>query len=253
MGGVREGLRARTRCRPPKGIEREHFAAEGVGFEPTVPSRTQRFSRPPDSATLASLRAGRLVRNATTVRKEAPQHRRGGVGLHSEDDLDLMVEARVRAEVVQGPAGACLRVERAENKTLDPSEHGCSRAHGARFECGHKRGVVEAPALEDRRSFSKRKDLGVSCRVPAQLAFVVAAGDHLPFDEHDGSDRYVAVVGGKSGFRQSDGHGFGVGHGGSLDPRVKAREAGVFGSDAAGQRGPVEQMTCYDVQDKQCF
>ena len=30
--------------------------AEGVGFEPTVPMRTQRFSRPSDSATLASLR-----------------------------------------------------------------------------------------------------------------------------------------------------------------------------------------------------
>jgi len=30
--------------------------AEGVGFEPTVGMRPQRFSRPPDSATLASLR-----------------------------------------------------------------------------------------------------------------------------------------------------------------------------------------------------
>ena len=32
--------------------------AERVGFEPTVPFRVQRFSRPPDSATLAPLRGG---------------------------------------------------------------------------------------------------------------------------------------------------------------------------------------------------
>jgi site-specific DNA recombinase len=35
---------------------KENPLAEGVGFEPTVPLRTQRFSRPSDSATLASLR-----------------------------------------------------------------------------------------------------------------------------------------------------------------------------------------------------
>src|SRR6266404_2610249 len=32
------------------------FMAERVGFEPTVPLRVQRFSRPPDSTTLAPLR-----------------------------------------------------------------------------------------------------------------------------------------------------------------------------------------------------
>jgi hypothetical protein len=46
--------------------------AEGVGFEPTVPSRTQRFSRPPDSATLASLRAGRLADDGAPVFEEVP-------------------------------------------------------------------------------------------------------------------------------------------------------------------------------------
>src|SRR5579875_1236697 len=35
--------------------------AEGVGFEPTVPLRAQRFSRPSDSATLASLRVTLLA------------------------------------------------------------------------------------------------------------------------------------------------------------------------------------------------
>ena len=37
----------------PEAIEK---MAERVGFEPTVPLRGQRFSRPPDSATLAPLR-----------------------------------------------------------------------------------------------------------------------------------------------------------------------------------------------------
>src|SRR4029453_16765862 len=35
--------------------------AERVGFEPTVPGRAQRFSRPPDSTTLAPLRRGRTT------------------------------------------------------------------------------------------------------------------------------------------------------------------------------------------------
>lgn len=40
-----------------------HEMAEGVGFEPTVPSLVQRFSRPPQSATLSPLRVedGNLV------------------------------------------------------------------------------------------------------------------------------------------------------------------------------------------------
>ena len=35
------------------------FVAESVGFEPTVASRPQRFSRPSHSSTLATLRVGR--------------------------------------------------------------------------------------------------------------------------------------------------------------------------------------------------
>jgi hypothetical protein len=35
--------------------------AEGVGFEPTVPVKGQRFSRPPQSTALPSLRPGGIV------------------------------------------------------------------------------------------------------------------------------------------------------------------------------------------------
>ena len=48
------GLR-RFRIRNPQSKIR-NLLAERVGFEPTVPLRVQRFSRPPDSTTLAPLR-----------------------------------------------------------------------------------------------------------------------------------------------------------------------------------------------------
>ena len=54
----------RFRFRTPDSRLQTHLA-ERVGFEPTVPLRVQRFSRPPDSATLAPLRSyscSRLLR-----------------------------------------------------------------------------------------------------------------------------------------------------------------------------------------------
>ena len=54
--------------------------AERVGFEPTVRSRAQRFSRPPRSATLAPLQTGRIyrttiIRQATTPVPTPPRRR----------------------------------------------------------------------------------------------------------------------------------------------------------------------------------
>src|ERR1700688_2359427 len=45
--------------------------AEGVGFEPTVPLRVQRFSRPPRSTTLAPLRLGDESASARVGRTRA--------------------------------------------------------------------------------------------------------------------------------------------------------------------------------------
>ena len=60
----------------------EGQVAESVGFEPTVASRPQRFSRPSHSSTLATLRAGRYrsaspaLRRRRTVRSAAASARR---------------------------------------------------------------------------------------------------------------------------------------------------------------------------------
>jgi hypothetical protein len=51
----RTDIQASRMHRQQVGLNKTHLA-EGVGFEPTVPKRAQRFSRPSDSATLASLR-----------------------------------------------------------------------------------------------------------------------------------------------------------------------------------------------------
>ncbi len=85
----------------PKAIERELFVAEGVGFEPTVPSRTQRFSRPPDSATLASLRARRLADDVATICEEVPQERCSRNSTHAAENFDLVVEAGIRTQIEQ--------------------------------------------------------------------------------------------------------------------------------------------------------
>ena len=49
-------LQAQSKAKLPLPSVREISEAEGVGFEPTVTVRPQRFSRPPQSSTLAPLR-----------------------------------------------------------------------------------------------------------------------------------------------------------------------------------------------------
>ncbi len=52
------GSRRLARTKPEKHLYNNYSSvAEGVGFEPTVPARVQRFSRPPRSTTPAPLRA----------------------------------------------------------------------------------------------------------------------------------------------------------------------------------------------------
>ena len=51
------GSRRLARTKPEKHLYNNYSrVAEGVGFEPTVPARVQRFSRPPRSTTPAPLR-----------------------------------------------------------------------------------------------------------------------------------------------------------------------------------------------------
>src|SRR5262249_21396576 len=64
-------LRAQTARIPDTRLTTpDSLLAERVGFEPTVPLRVQRFSRPPDSATLAPLRSyscSRLLRKKDCI------------------------------------------------------------------------------------------------------------------------------------------------------------------------------------------
>ena len=68
-----------VRCRV-----RDEEVEERVGFEPTVPSLAQRFSRPSQSTTLAPLlRGGPLGLAAIATLVEGGAYRRGGAGLPS--------------------------------------------------------------------------------------------------------------------------------------------------------------------------
>ncbi len=69
---------------PLNGLAKMNLMAERVGFEPTVPAKAQRFSRPPRSATLAPLQAQRrrliwptpVVRNSCHPEKPKPNEQK---------------------------------------------------------------------------------------------------------------------------------------------------------------------------------
>src|SRR5512137_1103670 len=68
----RRGISARARW-PPRVPVPDKELAERVGFEPTEPQAAQRFSRPPDSTALASLRfASTGPDRRTRVRRDRP-------------------------------------------------------------------------------------------------------------------------------------------------------------------------------------
>ena len=118
-----------------------HMVAERVGFEPTVPVKAQRFSRPPDSTTLAPLRASpawpkqslilpqppRIADSAVTpaASGRSPHERPALVGEDAGHGLEAVVE-RQRVRVDERADGAAFRVVR----TVDHGRH--ARVHDAR-------------------------------------------------------------------------------------------------------------------------
>src|ERR1043165_8017820 len=68
--------------------------AERVGFEPTVPLRVQRFSRPPDSATLAPLR----IRGPALSAKERLYHLAAFGLKNAAFGLDAVIQKIGRAD-----------------------------------------------------------------------------------------------------------------------------------------------------------
>jgi integrase len=76
--------------------------AEGVGFEPTVPKRVQRFSRPSDSATLASLQQDLRCLALTVHDHEGRQVPSGRAGLPgSLTDHFQLIGGRARIREVR--------------------------------------------------------------------------------------------------------------------------------------------------------
>ena len=137
-----------------------------------------------------------------------------------------MIEPGVGAQVVQGAAGAGLGVEGAEDEAVQPGEDRRPGAHRARLEGDDEGGLVEAPGAERLGGVSEGEDLGVRGRVLAHLTFVVTLGDDLAADEDDGSDQARRRARRQPPPRESESHGFGVGHAGSVEPGRDWRTAG---------------------------
>ena len=76
-GGQQVAGHARWSTLPVLPLVGSEAVAEGEGFEPPLPVRAKRFSRPPVSTTHTSLRVGRLC-GAATFSKEYQQCRLGG-------------------------------------------------------------------------------------------------------------------------------------------------------------------------------
>ncbi len=84
--------------------------AEGVGFEPTVGTNPQRFSRPSHSAALAPFRLARLSASSAKRTEELLQQLFRFACKNAMHHGRIVVEARVRTHVVEAGGGAGLQV-----------------------------------------------------------------------------------------------------------------------------------------------
>ena len=176
--------------------------AEGVGFEPTVGTNPQRFSRPSHSAALAPFRRGTLSAFGEKVRQE----RRTFSSQNAVLERRVVVEARVGAHVVESGGGTGLRVSRTEDKTADAGIQQRPGTHHAGLQGDHQSAVVETPASESSRGVAQCKHLGVRSGITGLFAFVVARGNHLAVVQHNGSDGNVTMGNGCSGLRECFAH-----------------------------------------------
>src|SRR5438067_4680753 len=116
--------------------------AERGGFEPPVPVRAQRFSRPSQSTTLPPLR---IRRPPAQLLKESLQELAGASFLESAFDVEAVIQARVLDEVPERAAEAGLRVVGPEDQPLDARVHQRPGAHRARLEGNDHRRSFEPP------------------------------------------------------------------------------------------------------------
>src|SRR5215510_7843635 len=127
--------------------------AERVGFEPTVPVRVQRFSRPPDSATLAPLRIkahlflitypGKLSsevffiagagRGLAPPPEESLHQSTAFFGAHSRSNFHLVIQRTVRANLKDSVDSARPQIGGAVNQALHSCVDQRPGAHRAGF------------------------------------------------------------------------------------------------------------------------
>src|SRR5262249_3281978 len=114
------------------------YLAERVGFEPTVPVRVQRFSRPPDSATLAPLRIKAYLflitypgkpssegifiagagRGLAAPPEESLHQSTAFFGAHSRSNFHLMIQRTVRANLKDSVDSTRPQIGGAVNQAL---------------------------------------------------------------------------------------------------------------------------------------
>ncbi len=128
--------------------------------------------------------------------------------------LELVVQPRIGAQVVQRPEGARLEVFGAEHDSADSRHDGGAGTHGAWLEGRDQRGAIESRAADRLRGGANCQYFGVGGGVTAQLAFVVGRRDDFAIDRNDGTDRYIVVLERPTCFDQRMVHQLGVFHAG---------------------------------------
>jgi hypothetical protein len=165
------------------------FLAEEVGFEPTVGTNPQRFSRPSHSAALAPFRSGTL----SAFGEKIGQQCRTLGGKNAVAERRIVVETRIGTHVVQARGGTGLQVGGTENQATDAGIQQSAGTHHAGLECDVQGAIIESPAPEARGSILQSKHLGMCRRVARLLTLVVSRSDDLSVVHHDGTDRNIAV------------------------------------------------------------
>ena len=127
--------------------------------------------------------------------EEVAQKRGAFVGSYPVAYLELVVESRIAAEVVQRPAGTRFGVRCAVDDPGDPGLLQRTSAHGARLKGGYDGGTFEPPGVEDPGGVLHGQQLCMGNWVVCCFSFVVAAGDDPAVYNHQGADRHISVFG----------------------------------------------------------
>lgn len=126
---------------------------------------------------------------AAKVTEEITQHRCAFFPADAGGQPYLMIQARVRREIIKRPGGAALGVITAENDPFEPGEDNGPHAHEARLQRHVQSCARQTPVCRPAGSLPDGDHFGMGGGIVATLAEVVPPANHRTVAHDNGPDR----------------------------------------------------------------